>query len=54
MTEKTIDRDNMSSVSSTQRTMNRLIETGIVEKINNKFSFSDLFYKRFLQLHFGA
>ena len=45
---------NMSSASSTQRAVNRLIMIGIIDKIGNTFSFSDPFFKRFLQIRFDA
>ncbi|MEA3499397.1 MAG: ATP-binding protein [Candidatus Marinimicrobia bacterium] len=48
------EKYNMSSVSSTQRAVNRLIEIGIIEKIGNNFTFSDPLFKRFLKLRFDA
>lgn len=48
------EKHNMSSVSSTQRAVNRLIEIGIIEKIGNNFTFSDPLFKRFLKLRFDA
>jgi len=45
---------NLSSGSSTQRAIGRLVESGIIEKIKDSFYFSDPFFKRFLLLRFKA
>jgi len=42
------DKFDLSSASSTQRALNKLIFEGIVEKENNRIVFSDPFFKRFL------
>lgn len=48
------ERFNLSSTSTTQRGINKLIELGIIEKNGNTYNYSDPFFKRFLQLRFAA
>ncbi len=40
----------LSSVSSTQRAMKRLMELEIIDKIEDKYLFSDPFFSRHLRL----
>ena len=47
------DKFGLSSASSTQRALNKLILEGIVEKGNNRIVFSDPFFKRFLHYKFN-
>jgi AAA+ ATPase superfamily predicted ATPase len=39
---------NLSSTSTTQRAIGKLIETGIIEKMEKEYHFSDPFFKRYL------
>ncbi|NIM17217.1 MAG: hypothetical protein GTO45_34865 [Candidatus Aminicenantes bacterium] len=38
------------SVSSTQRAMKRLVELGIIEKMEDRYTFSDPFFPLYLRL----
>jgi AAA+ ATPase superfamily predicted ATPase len=40
----------LSSVSSTQRAMKRLVELGIIEKVEDRYTFSDPFFPLYLRL----
>ena len=44
----------LSSSSSTQRAISKLIETGIIEKEGNLYSFSDPFFMKFVSLRYFA
>ena len=45
---------NLSSTSSTQRAIKRLVNLGIIDKETEQYVFSDPFFKRFIQLRFTA
>lgn len=46
--------NNLSSTSSTQRAIKRLVNLGIIDKEIEQYVFSDPFFKRFIQLRFNA
>lgn len=46
--------NNLSTVSSTQRSVQRLVESEIIEKHNGEYTYSDPFFKKFIQLYIGA
>lgn len=48
------ENNNLSSTSTTQRAIKRLVNTGIIDKENEQYVFSDPFFKRFIQLRFTA
>ncbi len=50
--KKYSDKFGLSSTSSTQRAVNKLLDEGIIEKENNELRFSDPFFKRYIQWRF--
>jgi hypothetical protein len=46
--------NNLSTVSSTQRSVQRLVESEIIEKHIGDYTFTDPFFKKFIQLYIGA
>lgn len=51
--KKYSDAFGLSSASSTQRALEKLIDEGLVEKENDEILFSDPFFKQFLELKFN-
>lgn len=47
-------KHNLSTVSSTQRAVQRLVESEIIEKSDGNYTFSDPFFKKFIQLYISA
>ena len=47
-------KHNLSTISSTQRAEQRLIESEIIEKYEGNHTFSDPFFKKFIQLYITA
>ena len=45
---------NLSSISSIQRAISSLIQNGIIEKVENKYKFTDPFFQRYLNLRMFA
>jgi chromosomal replication initiation ATPase DnaA len=46
--------NNLSTVSSTQRSIQRLVESEIIEKHNGEYTYSDPFFKKFIELYICA
>ena len=54
LSRKFAETYNLSSSSSTQRAVIRMVNLGIIEKEDDQYIFSDPFFKRFIQLRIVA